>query len=276
MKGGALAERAFAVRCAVDCLWCRAQVRSTCRRAPACVPARWASGASRVCLPSAIAYLAQAAALGVVFAQLFDLGAADRISSRVRRRLHGRGAGSRAGLQVSTEALRALRSAPGRELPHSDEQYSYYAQPLTGLLSRPPAGAQVAGTTWSRGQSSSSFACIRFPATSGGSLSIFDIAAVTWSFWPGAIKTCIQRIFWLTRRRPWTDRVVRVHARTLTFIEYGGGPRRVGVSVAGDGSRFRPIVSRVDARQDAHGRQGCQVTSRNLEHHNCGDYHAPV
>jgi hypothetical protein len=56
------------------------------------------------------------------------------------------------------------------------------AQPLNGLLSRPPAGAQVAGTTWSRGQSSSSFSCILFPATSGDSLSIFDIAAVTCSF----------------------------------------------------------------------------------------------
>ena len=98
-----------------------------------------------------IAYLAQAAALGFVFAQLFDLGAADRVSSGVRCRLHGRGAGGRAGLPVSTEAFRALRSAPGR-------RYSYYAQPLTSQLSRPPAGAQVAGTTWSRGQSSSSFA----------------------------------------------------------------------------------------------------------------------
>lgn len=51
MQGDALAERAFAVRCAVDCLWCKARVRSTCPRAPACLPARWASGASCVCLP---------------------------------------------------------------------------------------------------------------------------------------------------------------------------------------------------------------------------------
>ena len=37
----------------------------------------------------------------------------------------------------------------------------------------------------------------------------------------------------------------------------------MGVSVAGDGSRLRPNVSRVDARQDAHGRQGCQVETLN-------------
>ena len=46
--------------------------------------------------------------------------------------------------------------------------------------------------------------------------------------------------------------------------------------MAGDGSRFRPLVSRVDARQDAHGRQGCQVETEAWNIITGGDYHAPV
>ncbi len=68
----------------------------------------------------AMAYLAQAAALGFVFAQLFDLGAADRVSPGVRRRLHGRMAAE----QACQSAHRHSELSAG-ELSQCDAQYSY-------------------------------------------------------------------------------------------------------------------------------------------------------